>query len=189
MQSLSCPLAFPQHWWATTARKLQPLSPISSHAPSKCKSNVKNGFDVATCSRTTTGTDGQLTLTVINPSQCYCLILIGEATFPVLLIPCYSLNNPVHIYTHTHICGGVRRPAVRQDRECKTVPATQSDNVFISPLQWSRSPWFNECNLSSLLNKQAEPVRKTSTSPFIHLSLKFLRPTVRARRNGCLLFL
>lgn len=103
MQSLSCPLAFPQHWWATTARKLQPLSPISSHAPSKCKSNVKNGFDVATCSRTTTGTDGQLTLTVINPSQCYCLILIGEATFPVLLIPCYSLNNPVHIYTHTHI--------------------------------------------------------------------------------------
>lgn len=71
----------------------------------------------------------------------------------------------------------------------KTVPATQSDNVCITPLQWSGSPRFNERNPSSLLNKQAEPVKKTSTSPFLHLSLKLLGPTERARLDGRLPFL
>lgn len=70
--------------------------------------------------------------------------------------------------------GARRRQSVRQDTEVRTVPATQSDSVCITPLRWSSSPWFNERNPSSLLNKQAEPVKKTSTSPFLHLSLKSL---------------
>lgn len=70
--SLSITYAFPQQWWATTARKLPALSPISSHTASKYRANGKSCFDAATCTRTTTGTDGQLTLTVINPSQHRC---------------------------------------------------------------------------------------------------------------------
>lgn len=78
VMSFSISYAFLQHWWATAARKLPALSPISSHMASKYRLSVKRCFDAATCTRTTTGTDGQLTLTVINPSQHCSWTVIGE---------------------------------------------------------------------------------------------------------------
>jgi len=68
--SVSC--AFPQQRWPAAAGKLPALSPISSQPASKYRANGKSCFDAATCTRTATGTDGQLTVTVINPSQHRC---------------------------------------------------------------------------------------------------------------------
>lgn len=138
-----------QQWWATTTRKLPALSPISSHTASKYRANGKSCFDAATCTRTTTGADGQLTLTVINPSQhCCCCTITAKAlcysfwwrpsrgyfkpgkdififSLSQIHVPSFDLSDshPAHqIISHPEKQGVSRcsRQAVRQDAELST---------------------------------------------------------------------